>query len=598
MLQKRQFHIQLKTQETNNKLTQKLVQGSSDTELVCSFDQDGKIIKIADTAKISLAVIYNGNTANYHLEPGDQDYGIVINSADGTVTIPFTEMLTTAFGVNKLFLKIDDTNISYAIGLEYEVIKNDAYNPQSTPNNLPSYKKLEKELDLKLNKDFSNSDDVALKAKLSSIGVSEDDTPEQLRDKLQTLKADNRLDNSAVKNSLSNDLADVDLDKLDEKFQATDSGKQQKINSQTIALKANADFSNVSNDDFDRILVQTDMGKQILDNTKQVQTKLDTDMGNVNTLLFSREMKLTGAYQDLAKRPSGQGRTADEIKSLFEANRFEEQAAVDFSNPKFASTTLYMAYQFTSNNQTIIQELPAVVDNKIIMVEALLSSGKTNPTLTFTPKAGDNIQGLTSPFTISGKDSYLGYFIPLQNENAWQFIPHEISHEFSLAVSDDKGNVHIGINSVQFKKATVTENGGILEVEPDAQTGGTSNTTFTDFEGRTFTSNKIQSLDKSLRISNLGGIADISKGMSEHNEGIHACLGNDQLINSKYGRAKLYFGDIRVKGGSSVYEDKDTKSYVVQDTDPQDDPNISGGTTFICGLYYEPTTATQNTVTQ
>lgn len=102
MLQKRQFHIQLKTQETNNKLTQKLVQGSSDTELVCSFDQDGKIIKIADTAKISLAVIYNGNTANYHLEPGDQDYGIVINSADGTVTIPFTEMLTTAFGVNKL----------------------------------------------------------------------------------------------------------------------------------------------------------------------------------------------------------------------------------------------------------------------------------------------------------------------------------------------------------------------------------------------------------------------------------------------------------------------------------------------------------------
>lgn len=598
MLQKRQFHIQLKTQETNNKLTQKLVQGSNDTELVCSFDQDGKIIKIADTAKISLAVIYNGNTANYHLEPGDQDYGIVINAVDGTVSIPFTEMLTTAFGVNKLFLKIDDTNISYAIGLEYEVIKNDAYNPQSTPNNLPSYKKLEKELDLKLNKDFSNSDDVALKAKLSSIGVSEDDTPEQLRDKLQTLKADNRLDNSAVKNSLSNDLADVDLDKLDEKFQATDSGKQQKINSQTIALKANADFSNVSNDDFDRILVQTDMGKQILDNTKQVQTKLDTDMGNVNTLLFSREMKLTGAYQDLAKRPSGQGRTADEIKSLFEANRFEEQAAVDFSNPKFASTTLYMAYQFTSNNQTIIQELPAVVDNKIIMVEALLSSGKTNPTLTFTPKAGDNIQGLTSPFTISGKDSYLGYFIPLQNENAWQFIPHEISHEFSLAVSDDKGNVHIGINSVQFKKATVTENGGILEVEPDAQTGGTSNTTFTDFEGRTFTSNKMQSMDKSLRISNLGGIADISKGMSEHNEGIHACLGNDQLINSKYGRAKLYFGDIRVKGGSSVYEDKDTKSYVVQDTDPQDDPNISGGTTFICGLYYEPTTATQNTVTQ
>lgn len=245
-----------------------------------------------------------------------------------------------------------------------------------------------------------------------------------------------------------------------------------------------------------------------------------------------------------------------------------------------------MAYQFTTNNQTITQELPSVADGQIIMVEALLSSGITNPTLTFTAKAGDNIQGTSTPFSISGKSGYLGYFIPLQNENAWQFIPHEISHEFSLAVSDDKGNVHIGINSVQFKKATVTENGGILEVEPDAQTGGTSNTTFTDFEGRTFTSNKIQSLDKSLRISNLSGVADLSKGLTDHNEGIHAVLGSDQLINSKFGRSKLYFGDIRVKGGSSVYEDKDTKSYVVQDTDPQDDPNISGGTTFICGLYY------------
>lgn len=265
MLQKRQFHIQLKTQETNNKLTQKLVQDSSDTELVCSFDQDGKIIKIADTAKISLAVIYNGNTANYHLEPGDQDYGIVINSADGTVTIPFTEMLTTAFGVNKLFLKIDDTNISYAIGLEYEVIKNDAYNPQSTPNNLPSYKKLEKELDLKLNKDFSNSDDVALKAKLSSIGVSEDDTPEQLRDKLQTLKADNRLDNSAVKNSLSNDLADVDLDKLDEKFQATDSGKILQQNSQAISTKASKDLSDVDTMDLENAFEKTPSHTTLVD---------------------------------------------------------------------------------------------------------------------------------------------------------------------------------------------------------------------------------------------------------------------------------------------------------------------------------------------
>lgn len=137
-----------------------------------------------------------------------------------------------------------------------------------------------------------------------------------------------------------------------------------------------------------------------------------------------------------------------------------------------------------------------------------------------------------------------------------------------------------------------------MKVKPDAQTGGNSDITFTDFEGRTFTSNKIQSLDKSLRISNLGGIADFSRGLQEHNEGIHACLGNDQLINSKYGRTKLYFGDIRVKGGSFVYTNMQDKSFVVDDVDPQDDPNISGGTTFIAAIYYEPNLRTDNTVSQ
>ena len=596
MIPIRQFDALLQTQSLNNKMFQTLVQGSEDTAIKATIQQDGKNIQIDTGAEIELSVLYNGGTTQtYHTDKTKSDFPATIES-DGTLIIKFNEMMTTVFGTHKLFLKIVDTNTSYALAMDYTVIKNEAYNPQSTPNNLPAYNTLVAELPKKLNKDFSNADDVAFKAKLSTMGIGADETPEQIRDKLQTLKADARLDSSAVKDCLTTDLADVDLDKLDEKFQATDSGKILQQNSQAIGTKANADLSNVSNEDLDSLLVQTDMGKQILDNTKQVQTKLDTDMGNVNTLLFSREMKLTGAYQDLANRPSGQGRTAEQIKALFEANRFEEQAAVDFSDPQFSSTTLYMAYQFTTNNQTITQELPSVADGQIIMVEALLSSGITNPTLTFTAKAGDNIQGSSTPFSISGKSGYLGYFIPLQNENAWQFIPHEISHEFSLAVSDDKGNVHIGINSVQFNKSTVTENGGILEVEPDMSTSGSL--TFTDFEGRTFTSDKIQSMDKSLRISNLGGIADFSRGLQEHNEGIHACLGNDQLINSKYGRAKLYFGDIRVKGGSFVYTNMQDKSFVVDDVDPQDDPNISGGTTFIAAIYYEPNLRTDNTVSQ
>lgn len=453
-----------------------MVQGSEDTAIKATIQQDGKNIQIDTGAEIELSILYNGGTTQtYHTDQAKSDFPATIES-DGTLIIKFNEMMTTVFGTHKLFLKIVDTNTSYALAMDYTVIKNEAYNPQSTPNNLPAYNTLVAELPKKLNKDFSNADDVALKNKLSTLGIGADETPEQIRDKLQTLKADDRLDSSAVKDCLTTDLADVDLDKLDEKFQATDSGKILQQNSQAIGTKANADLSNVSNEDLDSLLVQTDMGKQILDNTKQVQTKLDTDMGNVNTLLFSREMKLTGAYQDLANRPSGQGRTAEQIKALFEANRFEEQAAVDFSDPQFSSTTLYMAYQFTTNNQTITQELPSVADGQIIMVEALLSSGITNPTLTFTAKAGDNIQGSSTPFSISGKSGYLGYFIPLQNENAWQFIPHEISHEFSLAVSDDKSNVHIGINSIEFKKATVTQDGAIrLELVDDTDTPITGN---------------------------------------------------------------------------------------------------------------------------
>lgn len=348
MIPIRQFDALLQTQSLNNKMFQTLVQGSEDTAIKATIQQDGKNIQIDTGADIELSILYNGGTTQtYHTDKAKSDFPATIES-DGTLIIKFNEMMTTVFGTHKLFLKIVDTNTSYALAMDYTVIKNEAYNPQSTPNNLPAYNTLVSELPKKLNKDFSNSDDVALKAKLSTMGIGADETPEQIRDKLQTLKADARLDSSAVKDCLTTDLADVDLDKLDEKFQATDSGKILQQNSQAIGTKANADLSNVSNEDLDSLLVQTDMGKQILDNTKQVQTKLDTDMGNVNTLLFSREMKLTGAYQDLANRPSGQGRTAEQIKALFEANRFEEQAAVDFSDPQFSSTTLYMAYQFTT----------------------------------------------------------------------------------------------------------------------------------------------------------------------------------------------------------------------------------------------------------
>lgn len=136
-----------------------------------------------------------------------------------------------------------------------------------------------------------------------------------------------------------------------------------------------------------------------------------------------------------------------------------------------------------------------------------------------------------------------------------------------------------------------------IEFKPSQTTNEIS---FLDgLKGTEFMAAKIKSTDKSIRISELNnGFADLSKGYGDHNEGIHVCLGNDELINSKFGKSKLYFSDTRIKGGMFVYPDVDTKSFVIQDTDPTDDPNISGGTTFIIALYYEPNPDEENIITQ
>lgn len=594
MIPIRQFDALLQTQSLNNKMFQTLVQGSEDTAIKATIQQDGKNIQIDTGAEIELSVLYNGGTTQtYHTDKTKSDFPATIES-DGTLIIKFNEMMTTVFGTHKLFLKIVDTNTSYALAMDYTVIKNEAYNPQSTPNNLPAYNTLVAELPKKLNKDFSNSDDVALKAKLSTMGIGADETPTQIRDKLQTLKADERLDSSAVKNCLTTDLKDVDLAKLDEKFQATDSGKELQRQASAISTKASKDLSDVDVADLETAFEKTSSHTTLVDTARDLGNKAETNLNNVLTSDLSEKIKLTNAYKDMAGRTGG-GLTPDEVRALFEANYFEEVGAVDLSQAPFTATTLVLAYQFNTDNETITQILPPIAQNKTIMIKVIPASGISNPTLILQPNGSDHINGASTSLTITNT-GYVGYLLPIANNSNWEFYPHETTHDFSLAVSDDKGNAHIGINSVQFNKSTVTENGGILEVEPDMSTSGSL--TFTDFEGRTFTSDKIQSMDKSLRISNLGGIADFSRGLQEHNEGIHACLGNDQLINSKYGRAKLYFGDIRVKGGSFVYTNMQDKSFVVDDVDPQDDPNISGGTTFIAAIYYEPNLRTDNTVSQ
>ncbi|WBK39585.1 hypothetical protein CB452P1_00001, partial [Clostridium phage CB452P1] len=190
--------------------------------------------------------------------------------------------------------------------------------------------------------------------------------------------------------------------------------------------------------------------------------------------------------------------------------------------------------------------------------------------------------------------------IAFSDLNNWDFIPYESMHEVGIGVNDQRSNFFLGMKDIAFG------NGFTATQDPNSKTTvkidyqGSGGITFVDgLSGGDFTASKIQSIDKSVRISKIAdGVADFSRGLPEHNSGIHVCLGNDELLNSKYQRAKLYFSDTRVKGDSFVYFDADTKSYIIQDVDPQDDPNVSGGTTFIIALYYEPNPDIENVLTQ
>lgn len=95
MIPIRQFDTILQTQSLNNKLFQTLVQGSEDTAIKATIQQDGKNIQIDTGAEIELSVLYNGGTTQtYHTDKTKSDFPATIES-DGTLIIKFNEMMAT-----------------------------------------------------------------------------------------------------------------------------------------------------------------------------------------------------------------------------------------------------------------------------------------------------------------------------------------------------------------------------------------------------------------------------------------------------------------------------------------------------------------------
>ncbi|MGL5191855.1 MAG: hypothetical protein ACRC7S_19610 [Cetobacterium sp.] len=677
----------LRTNAPNCELPDSILQGTTKRTFAFTlFDRDKQSL-LEQNAEITAVVIYDPKYVNgqlvykgsFVLDKNNANYNITtvkesIGGNDFTVVlVPFHEEFTTFAGNCEFILKIVESGIvSYSYQMQFTVDRNDGYFPQSIPNNLPSFQSLLQEItDLKSNKadkTLKNVSDQDFINKAQGAGIGNAETGKQIKQLLEaenpglsynslsdkptippegankTLSNVNDSDfekKGKASNFAQNDLEDVDIQKLNEKG---------KVAGLLETVKVGETHGNYNEGDVKEIQFHNE-----LDVTIDTQNKVATisvapsvaknDMKGILPETLSEKIKLTNAYQDLINKnlhPAITGITIDDVKKLFEANFFEETTSVDLTQTPFTSLTLYMQYQFNSSNSMITQKLPPVAQNKIIMVSKVNATGITNTTLTLNPNDGETINGASAALSFGAdKDGYLGYFLPLINQNGYEFIPHEVAHDFSIAVSDDKNNVIIGRNSIKFKKATVSNVGDIVEVTPDPNSGGggitginvidsagatTTDVTIVEFAngnvagdgrgkatvtipttsqgsmtfktsgGAEFTSDKMFSIDKSIEFverqengKNVAGVL-INPALipSQHNEGIHAVLGNTQLLNSEYPKAKMFFSDIRCKGGKFVYPDMNTKSFVIQDTDPQDDPNVSGGTTFIVAMYFDP----------
>lgn len=404
---------------------------------------------------------------------------------------------------------------------------------------------------------------------LQGEGTRSADTPSQIRDKLSTLSGNDRLDASKIKNIPSgggitvgqtygdyrqqSGIEDLELhEPLGVTFDPD--GKTAGLSISPTAY-ANKNVSNVLEEDFDQKFKETQTYKTIWERLPQLK--------GVKAKYIEQQDALT----------SDQFNTPEQI--------------------------IHIVYQIASEDQNIQQTLPSSSIDKVLIIQMIYSTGITNGSVILTPYQGEQFDGKSAPYIID-HEGMAG--IAFSDLNNWDFIPYESMHEVGIGVNDQKSNLFIGMKDIAFGSGfTATQDpNSKTTVKVDYQDQGASDITFVDgLTGGEFTASKVQSVDKSIRISKIAdGVADFSRGLPEHNSGIHVCLGNDELLNSKYQRAKLYFSDTKVKGDSFVYFDADTKSYIIQDVDPQDDPNVSGGTTFIIALYYEPNPDIENVLTQ
>lgn len=463
------------------------------------------------------------------------EYNVTV--ANNIITIPAHIAMADKYGTVTMIIEIPDTtdNMAYTYSCNYIVDKNLAYTA-----NL-----------------HTSIDNVV---KLTDQQFYDKGIRSGLADAQTTAKK------SDIANFLNKNLDDVNLSKLNEKIQLTDSGKEAKQNTADLLKKANIDMTNIA------------------------------------PATFNRELTQNKAFQDLQnKHPSTTGKTDKEIKDLFYANRYEVQDAIDLTQLPYADvTTIILAFQITREGQAIKQTLQPHDKNQIVMVELLFSTGIKTGSVEIDVASGEHLDGSHTDTNrvVINEEGYAGYFMPLRNEAGYEFISHYETNTYSLGISDNEGNIALGVTDIEFDDGFIVEGNGStgkVKLKPVSTPG--SSITFKDGDSD-FKADTIHSLDKSIRISDLGGVADFSVIAHASNEGIMATLGRDETLNTEYPKSRLYFSDFKHKGGSFVYPDIQKKSFVVQDIVPDDDPNVSGGTTFLVGLYLEPSSQQKSVITQ
>lgn len=388
---------------------------------------------------------------------------------------------------------------------------------------------------------------------------------------------------------------------------------KQIVNSEGMADNA---LSNVPDDDFEKKaklsnFAQNDLADVDLSKLKEKGNAAGLaykDLSNIPLNLFNRFVRQSAAYQKLANmpHPATQGKTDEQIRALFYAERYEEQQGVDLTSAKYTkSTTLMMVYQM-SNNQTIQQTLPPVADNRIIWVELIREPNAKGYKTVISPKQGDQINGASTPITMT-EDAPEYLFIPIKNENTWEAIPHYRYNKSNLSGSDDFGTIIDEIDKMYFKKPLKLKwNAETKEVELSVD-GGIQMSFVDTVLKQTFKSALGQSMDGSIRISMIPKgqddegndifAVDFSVAKTASQEGVARVAEYTQLINFAYPDNQPKFANVLYHGGSSVHIANSTDGIAVQEIDGKD-PNVTGGTLFLAVLDYSTDKSQDNTLTQ